>query len=82
VQVRAADLERAKATLSENKVEAASIDWDSVDIGEREDELPLSAPGRMPWLAMIGWLVAVAGLVAGLVLVIWWLARPPFGFDG
>ena len=66
VQVRAADLEQAKAALSENRANAPSIDWDSVDIGEREDNLPLGQPGRMPWPAKIGF--ALAMIVLGVML--------------
>jgi len=71
VQVRAADLERAKATLSENTVEAASIDWDSVDIGERDDALPLRTPGRMPPMARIGLWLAMFILAATLIGLAW-----------
>lgn len=71
VQVRAADLERAKAVLSENKVESASVDWDSVDIGEREDELPLRKPGRMPLPAKIGFALAMFILATMLIGIVW-----------
>lgn len=66
VQVRAADLERARVILSENRANAPSIDWDSVDIGEREDNLPLGQPSRMPWPAKIGF--ALAMIVLGVML--------------
>jgi hypothetical protein len=66
VQVRAADVDRAKAALAENKIQAASVDWDSVDIGVREDALPLHEPGRMPWLIRAGFLVAVLAIVLTL----------------
>ena len=77
VQVRAADLERAKATLSENKADAASIDWDSVHIGEREDQLPLRTPGRIPlpariglWLAMLILALMLLGLAWSFIMAI------------
>ena len=60
---RAADVDRAKAALAENKIQAASVDWDSVDVGAREDALPLHKPGRMPWLIRAGFLVAVLAIV-------------------
>jgi hypothetical protein len=69
--VRAADLERAKAALSENTIESASVDWDSVDIGEREDELPLRPPGRMPWPAKIGFALAMFILATMLIGIVW-----------
>ncbi len=71
VQVRAADLERARIVLSENHRDSPSIDWDSVDIGEREDDLPLNAPGRMPWPAKVGFVLAMIVLGTMILGVIW-----------
>ncbi len=61
VQVRARDEEGARIYLKEMAVD--DIDWDSVDVGEREDDLPLGEPGRMPVPAII------AATVAGLLLL-------------
>lgn len=71
VQVRASDLERARAALCENSADAPSIDWDSVDLGERDDDLPLRAPGRMPWPARIGLILAMFILATMLVGIGW-----------
>jgi hypothetical protein len=67
VQVRAADADRARAVLEENAAESSSIDWGSVDVGEREDSLPLRAPGRMPWPARIGFVLAMIVLITMLL---------------
>ncbi|TVQ54993.1 MAG: hypothetical protein EA377_04405 [Phycisphaerales bacterium] len=61
VQVRAREEESARAYLKEMAVD--DIDWDSVDVGEREDDLPLNEPARMPVLAII------AAVVAGMLLL-------------
>ena len=71
VAARCAHDAGAKATLSENTVEAASIDWDSVDIGERDDALPLRTPGRMPPMARIGLWLAIFILAATLIGLAW-----------
>lgn len=71
VQVRAADLERARAALNDNRADAPSIDWDGVDIGEREDDLPLRTPGRMPLPAKIGFALALIILAMTLTSIAW-----------
>jgi hypothetical protein len=71
VQVRAGDFDRAKAVLEENTIVSASVDWDSVDVGEREDHLPLHAPGRMPWPARIGFVLAMVVLATMLAGIAW-----------
>ncbi len=63
VQVRRADLERARAALKKNASDSVDLDWDEVDVGEREDHLPLTPVNRMPLLARIGFAVAVAVVV-------------------
>ncbi len=67
VMVRRADLDRARAALAED-----AVDWDAVDVGEREDDLPLRPPGRTLFLARMALLAAAA--VFGLVLL-WGVAR-------
>ncbi len=48
VQVRACDVERAKAALRANKFLADSVDWDMVDVGEEDPEARrLAAPGGL-----------------------------------
>lgn len=85
LQVRAADVERARAVLVESKIEAASVDWDSVDLGERDDRLPLHKPGRMIWPARVGFVLAMfilvtflAGFVWSLILIVFWVIRALF----
>ncbi len=68
VQVRRADLERAHAALEKNATDSVDLDWDEVDVGEREDHLPLTPVNRMPLLARIGFAVAVAVLVLTLAV--------------
>lgn len=63
VQVRRADLERARAALEKNATDSVDLDWDEVDVGEREDQLPLTPVNRMPLLARIGFALAVAVVV-------------------
>ena len=63
VHVRRADLERARAALEKNATDSVDLDWDEVDVGEREDDLPLTPVNRMPLLARIGFAVAVAVVV-------------------
>ncbi len=63
VQVRRADLERARAALEKNTSDSVDLDWDEVDVGEREDHLPLTPVNRMPLLARIGFAVAIAVVV-------------------
>ncbi len=63
VQVRRADLERARTALEKNATDSVDLDWDEVDVGEREDHLPLTPVNRMPLLARIGFAVAVAVFV-------------------
>jgi hypothetical protein len=73
VLVPPADLEAAREILAVRSEESRDIDWDSIDVGHREDDLPLRRPGRMPVLAVIGLIVAaliivmyVVALAAGL----------------
>ncbi|MCA9295159.1 MAG: hypothetical protein KC983_01555 [Phycisphaerales bacterium] len=73
LQVRRRDAERAKARLTVVKQESIDIDWDSVDIGEREDRHPLTPIGHVPYLAKIGLVIGIvimllAAIVAGWVI--------------
>ena len=47
VQVRATDLRRAKMELKQNISDSVDLDWDEIDVGEREDDLPLSSERSM-----------------------------------
>jgi hypothetical protein len=69
VQVRAHELERAKAVLKANVADSVDIDWDEVELGEREDALPLGTPGHMPIPARFAFACAVLAALLGLLLV-------------
>ena len=69
LRVRRDDRERARRVLED--AASVDIDWDEVDLGDREDRLPLHTPGRMPLAARIAFVVALivgaAGVVAGVL---------------
>jgi hypothetical protein len=60
VVVHRDDLERARTILKQVVADSVDIDWDEVDVGEREDDLPLHDVGRMPPLAKVSFVVALA----------------------
>ncbi len=64
VIVRRGDLERAQAILRESQQDSVDLDWDEVDVGEREDDLPLRTVGRIPVPAKVA-----AALAAALLLL-------------
>jgi hypothetical protein len=66
INVRSSDLVRARAAIEGRKSDSIDIDWDSIDVGERDDQLPLTTVGRVPPLAQI----ALAALVALLAIVL------------
>ena len=72
LRVREGDRERARRVLED--AASVDIDWDEVDLGDRDDRLPLHRPGRMPIAARIAFVVAVivvaAGVVAGVLAMI------------
>ena len=74
VHVRADELERAREILETNLADSVNIDWETLDVGERGDTLPLRTPGRMPLPARIAFvitvLVALTGLVAGVIALL------------
>jgi len=73
VIVRSADLRRARTVLDESDRDSVDLDWDEVDVGDREDNLPLTPVGRMPIPAKIAAALAAAILIVtallGLVLL-------------
>lgn len=82
VQVREEDVERAERALKENAFLAASVDWDSVDVGEEEG----GSPPLPRWALWAGHAAVRAGWVAALGLVgltvlgtLWILASGLFG---
>lgn len=67
VQVRLRDLEAARAALKQNVADSVDLDWDEVDVGERIDNLPLTAREGLPLLALVGYICAAALLAAMFV---------------
>ena len=67
VQVRQADLDRAKKALAQNVADSVDIDWDEIDVGQREDNLPLTSRRGMPWLARVGAAVVTIIIVGTIV---------------
>ena len=61
VLVRESQLELARLTIEDARSDAADLDWDDVELGERHDRLPLkSVPDTQPaWLRI----VAVVGII-------------------
>ncbi len=73
VQVRQADVDRARAALAQNVADSVDLDWDQVDVGERVDDLPLTTREGMPPAARIAWLLTLLLLgtvVLGLIITI------------
>jgi len=54
--------------------ESHDIDWDTIDVGERADKLPLRTPGRMPLPARIAFVITVlfvlTALAAGVIALV------------
>ena len=73
VIVRSADLRRAHTVLDESDRDSIDLNWDDVDVGDREDDLPLTPVGRMPVPAKIAAALAAAILIVtgllGLILL-------------
>ena len=80
VQVRQADVDRAEVALKQNVADSIDLDWNDVDLGQTEDDVPVAHPHAdvrrppMPLAAWLGFLIAVA-LVAvmfiGAIMAIW-----------
>lgn len=81
VQVRQADLERAQAALKQNVADSVDLDWNEVDVGQVEDDVPISHPHEsphesppMPVIVRLGFLLALALLaimVIGALVMLW-----------
>ena len=67
VMVKPEDLERAKELLDNCVADSVDLDWDEVDVGEREDSLPLGSAGRMPFLAKIALTIFLLSLLMWLL---------------
>jgi len=70
VSVRYADLENARAAVTRHDEDTVDLDWDEVDVGRREDDLPLTPLGHLPAAARFAFIVAVLVFVIGAVGVI------------
>lgn len=68
VQVRLRDLDRAKQVLRDNSLSSASLDWDSVDVGEDDDEVRAVADTD-PLVIASGRLFVRVGAVLAVVLL-------------
>ena len=68
VVVRSTDLRRARTVLDESDRDSIDLDWDQVDVGERDDNLPLTPVGRMPIPAKIAAALAAAILIITALL--------------
>ena len=71
VQVRRADVERGRLVLERNRSDSVDLDWDEVDVGERIDDVPLTARANMPLIAKVGFGLALAAVVAMLAAAVW-----------
>ena len=76
VWVRREDEAHAASVLNRASEASVDLDWDEVDVGEREDALPLTPVDGMPLPARIAFSVAVAvvvlGALAGLLMMFQW----------
>jgi hypothetical protein len=70
VQVRRMDLDRAQRALQQNVADSVDLDWDSVDVGDREDNLPLSTRKGMPALMKAGFATAVLAVIVMIVAAV------------
>lgn len=75
VQVRQADLDKAREALKQNVADSVDIDWDSVDVGEPEEAAPAKLRGVMPLVPRLGFFAAVLAILAMflLALALWGL---------
>jgi len=67
VMVRSREVARARRILDQQIADSVDLDWDEVQLGEREDDLPLQRPGRMPVWARGGMIVAILLVLVFLV---------------
>ncbi|MHC5113292.1 MAG: putative signal transducing protein [Planctomycetota bacterium] len=67
VSVRYANIEAARAAVDRHNEDTVDLDWDEVDVGRREDDLPLTPLGHLPPAARIAFIVAVIVFVVGAI---------------
>ncbi len=76
VQVRSEDLEKARDALKSNISDSVDLDWDEIDVGEREDRLPLSRPGRLPLPVQIAFIFVALGVLLMIASAIIMFSNP------
>lgn len=74
VQVRRGDLAKARALLADLKPDAASIDWDAVDVGdtpeaENERNEALKGPKREHRILFMGVVIGLIAIVVFLAII-------------
>ena len=67
VWVRLEDFDRAKMLVQQRIADSVDLDWDEIDVGEREDTLPLRPIGSMPLPAKIAATVVALTLIASVI---------------
>lgn len=67
VLVKPQDFEMAKQLLKKRVDDSVDLDWDEVDVGEREDSLPLTPVGRKELLARFAFFVILLSAFIGLL---------------
>ncbi len=70
VLVKHQDVDRARKILQQRIDDSVDLDWDEVDVGEREDALPLRPINGMPLPAKIAAALIALMLLAGLIVAV------------
>jgi len=75
IQVPAEDLERARQALEQRIEDSVDLGWDEVDVGEREDRLPLTSVAHVPALVKVAVILAVLSLIT-MIITAWIMMNP------
>ncbi len=70
VLVKRQDADQARQILEQRIDDSVDLDWDEVDVGEREDTLPLRPVNGMPLPAKIAAVLVALMLLAGLIVAV------------
>ena len=70
VLVKRQDADQARKILQQRIDDSVDLDWDEVDVGEREDALPLRPINGMPLPAKIAAALIALMLLAGLIVAV------------
>ena len=70
VLVKRQDADQARKILQQRIDDSVDLDWDEVDVGEREDALPLHPVNGMPLPAKIAAALIALTLLAGLIVAV------------